>query len=172
VIWLQGPQWIRWTIAIIIALAAIWTEFRGDASVEHPFAVEMITVGAVITDQVIEMRQVPRGLLPAVEEFGFAARTFHPGEPITPAGVTTDEISPTSGWWALDIAVPRTAKPGDPVQLVLIDTGMVIAGTVRAVADSDPLASGLGSVAIPPEHTAAAASASANGRVVVLLSAG
>jgi hypothetical protein len=172
VIWLQRPQWIRWTIAIIIALAAIWTEFRGDASVEHPFAAETITVGVAITDQVIEMRQVPRGLLPPVDAFGFAARTFHPGEPITPSGVTTDEISSTAGWWALEIAVPRTAKPGDPVQLVLIDTGIVIAGTVHAVADTDPLDSGLGSVAIPPEHAAAAASASAIGRVVVLLSAG
>jgi hypothetical protein len=172
VIWLQGPQWIRWTIAIIIALTAIWTEFRGDASVEHPFAVAIITVGDPITDEVIEMRQVPRGLLPSVDEFGFAARTFHPGEPITPSGVTTDEVFSTAGWWALEIAVPRTAKPGDPVQLVLIDTGMVIAGTVWAGADSDPLSSGLGSVALPPEHAAAAASASANGRVVVLLSAG
>jgi hypothetical protein len=172
VIWLQGPQWIRWTIAIIIALAAIWTEFRGDTSVEHPFAVATITVGDPITDEVIEMRQVPRGLLPPVDKFGFAGRTFHPGEPIIPSGVTTDEVSSTAGWWALEIAVPRTARPGDPVQLVLIDTGMVIAGTVRAVADSDPLASGLGLVALPPEHAAAAASASANGRVVVLLSAG
>jgi hypothetical protein len=172
VIWLQGPQWIRWTIAVIIALTAIWTEFRGDASVEHPFAVATITVGDPITDQVIEMRQVPRGLLPPIDEFGFAARTFDPGEPITPSGVTTDEISSTAGWWALEIAVPRTAKPGDAVQLVLIDTGMVIAGTVRAVADADPLGGGLGSVAIPPEHAAATASASANGRVVVLLAAG
>lgn len=171
-IWLQGPQWIRWTIAVIIALGAIWTEFRGDASVEHPFATETITVGTAITNQVIEMRQVPRGLLPPVDEFGFAARTFQPGEPIIPSGVSTDETSPTVGWWALEIAVPRTAKPGDPVQLVLVDTGMVIAGTVHAVADVDPLASGLGLVAIPPEHAAAAASASANGRVVVLLSAG
>ena len=139
---------------------------------EHPFAVATISVGDPITDQVIEMRQVPRGLLPPVDKFGFAARTFDPGEPITPSGVTAYEVSATAGWWALEIAVPRTAKPGDPVQLVLIDSGMVIAGTVRAVADSDPLASGLGLVALPPEHAAAAASASASGRVVVLLSAG
>lgn len=171
-IWLQGPQWIRWTIAVTIAVVALWTEFRGDGMVEHPFAIETIAPGDEVSDDAVEMRLVPSGLLPRVDEYGFASRTFLPDEPITPGGIATEDTPSASGWWDLEIAVPRTARVGDPVQLVLIDTGVAVAGTVRAVADDDPLGSGLGSVAIPPDQAVAVAAASANGRVIVLVSSG
>jgi hypothetical protein len=172
VIWLQGPQWIRWTLAVIIAIVALWTEFRGDGMVEHPFAIETIAHGDEISAELVEMRLVPSGLLPRVDEYGFASRTFLPDEPITPGGIVTEDASTDPGWWYLDIAVPRTARVGDAVQLVLIDTGVAVAGTVQAVADDDPLGNGLGSVAIPPDQAVAVAAASANGRVVVLVSSG
>ncbi|HEX9762175.1 MAG TPA: hypothetical protein VGA97_03655, partial [Acidimicrobiia bacterium] len=119
-----------------------------------------------------EMRLVPSGLLPRVDEYGFASRPFLPDEPITPGGIVPDDAPTAPGWWYLEIAVPRTAKVGDAVQLVLIDTGVAVAGTVRSVADDDPLGSGLGSVAIPPDQAVAVAAASANGQVVVLVSSG
>ncbi|MEX1037704.1 MAG: hypothetical protein WDZ96_02475, partial [Acidimicrobiia bacterium] len=167
-IWLQGPQWIRWTIAVIIAVVAVWAEFRGDGTVEHPFAIETIVAGEEITAKVVEMRRVPTGLLPPVDTFGYATRAFHPDEPITPGGVSSDEVVPDPGWWSLEIAVPRTAKPGESVQLVLIDSGVVVAGRIRAVAEDDPLGNGLGAVAVPPEHAVAVAAAAAGGRIVVL----
>ncbi|CAN5809085.1 hypothetical protein BH23ACT4_BH23ACT4_15940 [soil metagenome] len=171
-IWIQGPQWIRWTIAVTIAIVALWTEFRGDGMVEHPFAIETIAPGDEIDDEAIEIRLVPSGLLPEVETYGFANRTYLPDEPITPGGITTADTPTPSGWLDLEIAVPRTARVGDPVQLVLIDTGIAVAGIVRAVADDDPLGNGVGSVAIPPDQAVAVAAASANGRVVVLVSSG
>ncbi|MEX0795404.1 MAG: hypothetical protein WEB67_09080 [Acidimicrobiia bacterium] len=171
-IWLQGPQWIRWTMVVIIAIVALWTEFRGDGMVEHPFAIETIAPGDEINDDAVEMRLVPSGLLPRIDAYGVAARTFLPDEPITPGGIATEAAPAAPGWWYLEIAVPRTARVGDPVQLVLIDTGVAVAGTVRAVADDDPLGNGLGSVAIPPDQAVAVAAASANGRVVVLVSSG
>jgi hypothetical protein len=118
------------------------------------------------------MRLVPPGLLPRVEEYGYANRTFLADEPITPGGMTREDTPIASGWWDLEIAVPRTATVGDPVQLVLIDTGVAVAGTVRAVGDDDPLGNGLGSVAIPPDQAVAVAGAAANGRVIVLVSSG
>ncbi len=140
--------------------------------VEHPFAVETIAPGDEISDDMVEMRLVPSGLLPRVDEYGFARHAFLPHEPITPGGIANEETPSEPGWWHLEIAVPRTARAGDAVQLVLIDTGVVVAGTVRAIADDDPLGNGLGSVAIPPEQAVAVAAASANGRVVVLVSSG
>ncbi len=171
-IWIQGPQWIRWTIAVTISIVALWTEFRGDGMVEHPFAVETIAVGDEIDDDSVEIRLVPSGLLPPVAPYGFANRTFLPNEPITPGGIATEDTPSASGWWDLEIAVPRTARVGDPVQLILIDTGVAVAGTIRAVADEDPLGNGLGSVAIPPDQAVAVAAAASNGRVVVLVSSG
>jgi hypothetical protein len=171
-IWLQRPQWLRWTIAVTIAIVALWTEFRGEGMLEHPFAIETIAAGDEITVDVVEMRLVPPGLLPRVEEYGYANRTFLPDEPIIPGGITSEDAPIVSGWWDLEIAVPRTARVGDPVQLVLIDTGVAVAGTVRAVADDDPLGNGLGSVAIPPDQAVAVAAAAANGRVIVLVSSG
>lgn len=171
-IWLQGPQWIRWTIAVVIAVVAVWAEFRGDGTVEHPFAIETIAAGEEITDSVVEMRRVPSGLLPPVDTFGFTTRAYMSDEPITPGGVSSEEMMPDPGWWSLEIAVPRTAKPGDPVQLVLIDSGVAVAGSIRAVADADPLGNGLGAVAVPPEHAVAVAAAAASGRIVVLVSSG
>lgn len=172
VIWLQGPQWLRWTIAVSIAVVALWTEFTGEGMIEHPFAIETINAGDEISDDLIEMRLVPPGLLPIVDAYGFANRTFLPDEPITPGGIAGEGAPVASGWWDLEIAVPRTARVGDPVQLVLIDSGVAVGGTVRAVADEDPLGNGLGSVAIPPDQAVAVAAASANGRVIVLVSAG
>ena len=163
---------MRWTIALTIAVVAIWTEFRGDGMVEHPFAIETIAPGDEITDDAVDIRLVPSGLLPRVEGFGFANRTFLPDEPITPGGIVTEDTASVSGWWELEIAVPRTAGVGDPVQLTLIDTGIAVAGTVRAVAGDDPLGNGLGYVAIPPDQAVAVAAASANGRVIVLVSSG
>lgn len=171
-IWLQGPQWIRWTIAVTIAIVALWTEFRGDGMIEHPFAIETIAAGDEINDDAVEMRLVPSGLLPRVDEYGFAGRAFLAGEPITPGGIAPEAAPAAPGWWHLEISVPRTAQVGDAVQLVLIDTGIAVAGTVRAVAEDDPLGNGLGSVAIPPDQAVAVAAASANGRVVVLVSSG
>lgn len=171
-IWLQSPQWIRWTLAILVALAALWTEFRGDGIIEHPFATEIIASGEAINSGNTQLRPVPAGLLEPVTGGGFADRAFFPGEPITGAGVTDRPKNAGAGWWALEIDIPKGANLGDAVQLVLLDSGLVVPGTVSALADEDPLSSGSGSVAVPPEHASAAAEASANGRVVALVSAG
>lgn len=140
--------------------------------VEHPFAIETIAPGDEINGDTVEMRLVPSGILPGVDEYGFASRTFLPDEPILPGGIATDAAQAAPGWWHLEMAVPRTARVGDAVQIVLIDTGTAVAGTVQAVADDDPLGNGLGSIAIPPDQAIAVAAASASGRVVVLVSSG
>lgn len=76
------------------------------------------------------------------------------------------------GWWIVTLDVPPTARGGDRVRVVVVDTGQVIDGYVSSVGDPDPFTIGGGSVAIPGEHAATVASASVNGRVVVLVSTG
>lgn len=171
-IWLQKPPWIRWTLALIIAAVSVWVEFFGDASVDHPFAISEISPGEPITEENVEMRSIPAGVLEPVEAYGVANRAFAPGDPITGSGISDRAGGSPEGWWALELAVPPGAQVGDAVQLVLVDSGLVVPGRVEALNDSDPLSSGMGSVAVPPEDAAAAATAVSAGRVVVLVAAG
>lgn len=170
-IWLQRPPWLRWLLTVSIAAGALWVEFGAGATVEHPFARIAISVGEAIVDENIEMRPVPAGLIPQVDPGGFASRPFAPGEPLTPSGVSAETPLPRSeeGWWALTVEVPSGADIGDGVQLVLVDTGLVVPGIIDSLGDEDPLSSGAGAVAIPAEFAVEAAQAIVNGRLVVLV---
>lgn len=170
-IWLQDPPWIRWGLAILIALMAVWTEFRPDPLVEHPFAVRAIAVGEPI-DDAVEIRSIPSGMLEPTRGSGYATRSYSPGEPLTPAGVSAEPISADPGWWSVEIDVPAGASIGDEVRLVLVDSGETVSGRVVATNGEDPLAMGGGAVAVPPDDAAAVAVAVAAGRVVVLVATG
>lgn len=56
--------------------------------------------------------------------------------------------------------------------MLIVATGEAIEGTVARGADDDPLGSGRGLVAVPPERAAEAAAAAAAGGVVVLVATG
>lgn len=171
-IWLQSPRWLRWSVALLIMTAALWTEFGGEASAEHPFATVPIASGEEINLENVEMRAVPLDLLDPVEIGTFTSRPFAPGEPITVAGSRSEPAAGRTGWWALEMDLPGSARTGDEVQVVLLDTGEVVPGLVHSTGPEDPLANEAGTVAVPPEQAAAVASAVANGRAVVLLSVG
>lgn len=171
-IWLQDPPWIRWTVVILIAAVAIWTELGGDGTVQHPFAIAPIAPGEPLDDGNVEMRPVPLDLLPPVELPGYATRAFGPGEPIVSSGVSAEPPAAADGWWALEMDVPAGADAGDEVQVVLVDTGSVVPGRVLVAGGTDPLTTRTGSIAIPPEHAAATAVAASAGRVVVMLATG
>ncbi len=171
-LWLQSPQWARWGLAIVITAAAIWTEFRPDPSVEHPFAISPIGVGEPIGPTNTENRDIPSGLLEPVPDVGFATHGYEPGEPITTGGLSERPIVVPDGWWSIAVALPPGITVGSDVQLVLIDSGLVVPGRVTSVPYDDPLSSNEGSVAIPPESAAAVAAALLNGRVAVLVRTG
>ncbi|REK23939.1 MAG: hypothetical protein DWQ40_01775 [Actinobacteria bacterium] len=170
VIWLQNPPYLRWALAALISVGALFVELRGEGTVEHPFATQPIAAGEPLDAANVEMRSVPSGLLDPVVADGYAKRPFAEGEPITSAGVSATALAEEPGWWKVEIRIPQGSVAGDEVQLVLIDTGLVVPGRIASAGDDDPLSPGTGSVAIPPEHAAAVASAVAAQRVVVLVS--
>ncbi len=173
-IWLQRPPWIRWILSALIASGALWVEFGSGATTDHPFAIAEINTGDAITDLNTELRAIPSGILDDVAPIGFATRPFSVGEPLTPDGIneTTPLPSSVDGWWALAVDVPAGARIGDGVQLVLLDSGLVVPGIVDAVAGDDPLGDGSGAVAIPSDYAVEVAAGVANGRVVILVAAG
>lgn len=171
-LWLQNPPWARWFIAIVITVFAIWTEFRPEPSVEHPFAIELIEAGDEIGPKNTEIRMVPFDLLEPVSTTGFATRAYEPGEPITAAGLADEPITAPEGWWALEIDLPAGVAAGADIQVVLLDTGVLVPGRVTGKPNPDPLSNGAGSVALPPEWAATVASAALSGRIAVLVKAG
>jgi flagella basal body P-ring formation protein FlgA len=167
-IWLQTPPWGRRLLAAAIVSLALWIELRPEPTVEHPFATETITRGTEIGSANTEMRQVSAGLLQPVRWGAVAIRDVGAGDPVLHTDVGSEEIP--VDWWAVSLEVPQTARSGDLVRVVNLDTGQVADGIVVAGPDSDPLGGGLGSVALPGEAAAAIAIASMDGRVAVMVS--
>lgn len=151
---------------------ALWTEFQGGSSTEHPFATVAISPGELLTLENSEYRSIPVDLLQPVLLGSYATRPFAPGEPITAAGTGSEPPENRAGWWAVEIALPNKARTGDEVQVVLLDSGNVVPGVVYSTGPDDPLANETGTVAVPPQQAAAVASAVASGRAVILLSTG
>ena len=142
---------------------------RPDSTVAHPFAAEDIAPGTVVDATNTETRPVPAGTFAPVE-LGAAARVLIPaGDPVLATSTgDADEVVP-SGWWMIEVSLPRAARAGDPARLVLLDSGEAVDGVVVTPALDDPLGSGRGMVAVEPELAAEAARAAAEGRVAVMI---
>lgn len=171
-IWLQSPQWGRWLATGLVVCAALWIEFGPDPYVEHPFAIEHIAAGEPIDDLNTEMRRIPGDLLETVPPSGYALRSFEPDEPLVATGVGSDPFAIPEGWWSVAIDVPVGATLGARVQVVLLDTGAIVPGSVSQVSSGDPLVATTGAIAVSPDHAAAVAVAVANGRAIVLVGTG
>lgn len=170
-LWLQTPPWGRWIAAGLIVTGALWVELRPDPSVEHPFATEEIIAGVEIGDWNTRPQRIPAGVLEPVTLSGVALTDIAPGDPILASSVGDRDEEVPDGWWAIEIALPSSAGPGDRAEMVLLDTGSVVPAIVVAGVVDDPLASGLGSVAVSGEHAAEVAAAAVNGRVAVMIAA-
>jgi len=170
--WLQSPPWGRWILAALIAVFALWMEMRPAATVDHPFVTQHIARGDTISPANTETRPVPLGLFDPIPKGATARSEIPVGAPvlIRDIGETSDGIP--DGWWIVTLDVPPSARSGDRVRVVVVDSGQVIEGFVATVGNPDPFVMGGGSVAIPGEDAAAVAAASMNGRVVVLVSTG
>lgn len=169
-LWLAPLPWARWTlVGLVIALAA-WLELKPDPTVEVPFAIEAIDPGEVLTSGLVEMRRLPDGILAGASLGDITSRPVLAGEPILETHVDdTLGVVPT-GWWVVPVALPEGAHVGDPVRLVLLDSGTEVEGVVAHPGSDDPFAASDGGVAVPPELASEAAVASANARLAVLIS--
>ena len=169
VIWLQSPPWARWIAALLIAAAAVWIEIRPAPSTSHAFAIEDIAAGTVVDHTNTETRPMPTGSLTPVELGQTALRPIRAGDPVLATDVGDSQELVPSNWWAIELALPRSARAGDSARLVLLDGTEVIEGVVVTPASEDPLGSGLGMIAVPPDTAGEVARAVAEGRAAVMI---
>ena len=169
VIWLQSPPWARWAVALLIASVALWIESRPDPMTPHPFAAEDVTAGMVVDESNTDLRPVPLGTFAPVELGQVALDSILAGEPVLASNIGESGQAVPSGWWSLEMPLPRGAHRGDSAQIVLLDTEVVASGVVVEDPDEDPLGSGLGLVAVEPGLAADVARSAGEGRAVVMI---
>lgn len=171
-VWLQTPPWARWILSALIAAVALWVELGPDPTVSHPFAIVDIAAGDVVDETNTEMRQLAAGLLAPVELGGTAGLPIVAGDPILDTGLGDGAATVPTGWWVMEVPLPRGARTGDEARLVLLDTGEMVDGRVVGAVDEDPLGSGLGMVAVDPAGAQEAAVAAAEGRIAIMIATG
>ena len=171
-LWLESPPWGRWLAAALIAIGAIWAEFRPDSLIEHPFATERIERGDVIAEQNTEYRRVPTGLFEPVVLGLTALANVEEGEPLLASKVgDPDEVIP-SGWWSIEIELPPSASRGDAARVLILSTGVMVDAVVVSAWTDDSFGTPLGALAVAPEHASEVAAASELGDVAVMVETG
>lgn len=171
-LWFQPVPWGRWLLVCLIAAVAVYVEFRPDTSVDAPFATVTISPGDLIDESNTELRRVPVGLLASAERGTVATRLVPAGSPVMTGDVGEHGQTAPPGWWVVGVTLPDGAEVGDDVRLVLLDSGAEVPGVVAHPGSDDPFAAADGGVAVPPENSADVATASAEGRLAVLISTG
>jgi hypothetical protein len=169
VFWLQPAPWARWLAAALILIGALWVEFRPSPAESHPFAVSDIAPGTVIDATNTEEHMVRSGLLEPVAAGSVARSPIRNGDPVLASDVATDREVVPSGWYQVELRLPREARAGDEARLVLVDTGVMADAVVTSAADDDPLGTHLGTVAVEPELADQVAIAVSGDRVTVLI---
>jgi len=170
-LWLQTPPWGRWLVATVLAVFALWVELRPESMVEHPFATVEILPGDEIGPSNTEERQIPQGLLAAVDA-GVSSAAIKPGDPVLASDVVDRESHIPSGWWIVAADVPPNSTPGDQVRVVMLATGEVVEGVVTTALDDDPFSTASGAIAVEPTRAGDVAVAAADGEIAVLVSTG
>lgn len=168
--WLTRPPYLRWVAAAVLVVAALAWDLRGRSGVPYPFAAESISPGVSITEDDVEWRTVPRGML-AMPDLSapVAARAIAAGEPILPSAIDPEGGIP-EGWWAVPVALPSAARVGAELRLITTDTGVESEGIVVAVGSTDLLSiADAGLVAVPAENAAIVATAAMDGTLIVLV---
>lgn len=171
-LWFQPLPWARWSLIALVVVATAWIEVKPDSKVEVPFAVAPIVPGDVLAEHNVEFRELPEGHFEPAGLGSVAARGVLPGEPILASHVDDSYRVVPVGWWVIPIELPDGANVGDPVRLILLDSGSEVAGVVAHPGSDDPFAAADGGVAVPPEAASEAAIAAANSRLAVLISTG
>lgn len=171
-IWLQSPPWGKWIATGLVVCIALWFEVRPDPNVDHPFARTLIAAGDAITTLNTELRPVPVGLFEPLNESSSAIVDIAEGAPILASNTGAPDSLVPPGWWVVAAHLPKSAHVGDLVQLVLLDSGVVVAGVVADRSSDDPFDTSLGGIAVEPSRAAEVARASAEGRIAVLVATG
>jgi hypothetical protein len=164
--------WGKWALVILIAVVAVYVEFRPDPTVDSPFSTDAIAPGDVIDETNTELRRVPKGLLESAARGEVATRSILAGSPVLATDVGEQGHTVPPGWWIVGVTLPDGADVGDDVRLVLLDSGLEVPGVVAHPGSDDPFAAADGGVAVPSDQSSDVAMAAANGRIAVLISSG
>ncbi|MEN8113953.1 MAG: SAF domain-containing protein [Actinomycetota bacterium] len=168
--WLTRPPYLRWAAAASIVVFALVWDLRSTAEALYPFASKTISPGAPITDELVEWRPVPMGIM-AMPDLSrpVASREIEAGEPIVPSAVSGETLVP-EGWWSVPVALPATAEPGARVRLIGTEMPFDVEGVVVSRGTDDLFSySDSGSVAVPPDAASNVAVAALDGTLIVLL---
>lgn len=162
------PPYLRWALAASLVLIGAMVECGGDATVPHPYSQTDIVRGSEFTDDVIEWRHIPAGLLAKPALAGRVAAVDIPAGTALVDAIVADGAVVPRGWWAMALKLPAATRPGAEVLVILTESGVEIPGIVVEAADDggfgieDP-----GVVAVPAASAVVVARAAATGVVVV-----
>lgn len=169
--WFRRPPYLRWVVASLVVMGALWMDLRGKPTEPRPFAVSSIAAGDPIAEEMLEYREVPVGVLPEVEASGYASVPISPGEPLTPSMISDRDRLP-DGWWAMEMEVPTGAGSGTELRLVIEQVAAVVPGLITRVVAAGQSAGWVretAMVAVPSEQAARVATALADGKMSVLV---
>ncbi len=144
-------------------------EFRPSPTVNHPFAAVDIEPGEVIDSTNTQQQVVKAGLFEPVAVGSVSRLPIRSGDPVLASDVATDREVVPSGWYQVELRLPREANAGDEARVVLVDTGVTADAVVTSAADEDPLGTHLGTVAVEPGLADQVAIAASADRVAVLI---
>lgn len=171
-LWLQPFPWLRWFLVGLLIVIAAWIELRPQPTDLVPFAVVDMVPGDPVEEPFVEFREVQAGVMTTADTGELTTRPISAGDPVLASQTGSGEPTIPADWWIIPIELPDGVRVGDPVRLILLETGNEVEGIIAHPGSDDPFAASDGGVAVPASAAAAAAIAASNGRVAVLISSG
>ena len=168
VLLLSKPPYLRWAGAAALVIAAMAWDISARATEPFPFAARTIQRGEQLTEDAIEWKPAPSGLLRQPDLHGAtAAVTIGQGEPISPSALRFTAAVP-AGWWTVALELPPAVLPGTLVRIVL-GGGEGVSGIVVEPSREDSFGlRSAGLVAVPADTADAVGVAAGAGRIVIL----
>ncbi len=172
-LWFAPRPYLKWVGAAAIVGVSWFIQLMPAPVTLHPFAAVDIPAAAELSDDLLEYREIPEGLLPPTTGQGTLAVPLVAGDPLLPSLLSNTETAVPDGWWALELEAPPGLLPGRYVLLVaggddLSPLGQPIPGIViRPMADEPYDSEERALIAIPGEHLARVSTASAYGTLTV-----
>lgn len=173
VLWLDRPPFLRWLAAVLLVIVAAWSELAPSPTTRSAFLVADVAAGTPLEDHHVELRSVPVGVVATVEPTGVAATDLRAGDPLV--GSMVAEVVVPPGWVVIETAVPAHASPGASATAIIVGEGSApieLPAVVVGASRSDPFGEASGTLAVPGEWTGPAATAAAEGRLVIGVESG
>jgi len=168
VYWLKRPPYARWALAaLLISGAAAW-DLRSTPDTLHPFLAEGVTAGEAITEEHLEWREVPSGLIATPDlAHPMAGIDIPAGEPLLDS-MLRGPVDIPAGWWEVPASIGAHADAGDLVLLIVVDPPTTVTGIVVSPQRGDAYSLDYrpASVAVPLEVAPLIAAASSQGSLV------